>query len=56
MRWTLSYRADPRAKVLADRHYNRQNPDSDQFVPPGKCLVLFVCVRKGIVGNFLAQS
>lgn len=48
MRWTLSYRADPRAKVLADRHYNRQNPDSDQFVPPGKCLVLLSVCGKAL--------
>ena len=40
MPWRLSYRADPRAKVLADRHYNRQNPDAAQFVPPGACVVL----------------
>lgn len=39
--WWLSWRADPRAKALADRHYNRQNPDSAQFVPPGRCLVLW---------------
>jgi hypothetical protein len=38
--WQLSWRADPLAKQLADRHYNRQNPDSAQFVPPGRCLVL----------------
>lgn len=38
--WHLSYRADPASKVLADRHYNRQNPDADQFVPPGTCVVL----------------
>jgi hypothetical protein len=38
--WQLSHRADPRAKRLADRHYNRQKPDSPQFVPPGSCLVL----------------
>jgi hypothetical protein len=38
--WKVSYRADPRAKVLADRHYNRGNPDSPQFVPPGRCVVL----------------
>jgi hypothetical protein len=25
---------------LANRHYNRQSPDSPQFVPPGRCLVL----------------
>lgn len=40
MRWHQSWRADPQAKALADRHYNRQNPDSAQFVPPGRCLVL----------------
>lgn len=40
MHWFLSHRADPRAKPLADRHYNRQNPNSPQFVPPGKCVVL----------------
>jgi hypothetical protein len=40
VRWHLSHRADPRAKQLADRHYNRQNPDSPNFVPPGSCLVL----------------
>lgn len=40
MRWHLSYRADPRARVVADRHYNRQKVGSPQFVPPGRCLVL----------------
>lgn len=40
MRWSLSHRADPRARVLADRHYNRQNVGNPQFVPPGRCLVL----------------
>jgi hypothetical protein len=40
MRWYLSHRADPRALVLADRHYNRQKIGSPQFVPPGRCLVL----------------
>jgi hypothetical protein len=39
-RWRLSYRADPRALPLADRHYNRQKIGSPQFVPPGRCLVL----------------
>jgi hypothetical protein len=38
--WRLSDRADPAAKPLADRHYNRQSPDSPQFVPPGRCIVL----------------
>ena len=40
MRWHLSHRFDPRALPLANRHYNRQTPDSPQFVPPGRCLVL----------------
>lgn len=38
--WRWSYRADPRAVVLADRHYNRQKVGSPQFVPPGRCVVL----------------
>ncbi len=40
MIWKLSHRADSRAKILADRHYNRQKPESPQFVPPGRCVVL----------------
>lgn len=38
--WHLSHRADPRARVIADRHYNRQKVGAKQFVPPGRCLVL----------------
>ena len=38
--WHLSHRADPAAKRLADRHYNRQKPESAQFAPPGSCIVL----------------
>lgn len=40
MIWTVSWRFDPGGCEIADRHYNRQTPDSPQFVPPGKCLVL----------------
>lgn len=40
MIWSLSHRADPFARVIADRHYNRQKIGSPQFVPPGRCLVL----------------
>ncbi|MBS0175056.1 MAG: hypothetical protein JSR64_13545 [Nitrospira sp.] len=40
MRWCVSHRADPRARALADRHYNRQKVGSKQFVPPGRCCVL----------------
>lgn len=38
--WQHSYRADPVASSIADRHYNRQHPGAPNFVPPGKCLVL----------------
>ena len=38
--WRLSWRADPAAVALADRHYNRQKIGSPQFVPPGACLVM----------------
>lgn len=41
MPWRMSHRADPRARDLADRHYNRQKVGSPQFVPPGRCLVLY---------------
>ena len=40
MIWTLSNRADPAARVIADRHDNRQKIGTPQFVPPGRCLVL----------------
>lgn len=40
MRWHLSWRADQAARVIADRHYSRQNIGAPQFVPPGRCLVL----------------
>jgi hypothetical protein len=38
--WERSWRADPRGAAIADRHYNRQSPGADQFVPPGRCFVL----------------
>ena len=38
--WRLSWRADPIARRIADRHYNRQKVGAAQFVPPGRCLVL----------------
>ena len=41
-RWQLSYRADPRVAKLADRHYSRKTPGSPQFVPPGRCVVLWM--------------
>lgn len=40
MIWQLSHRAEPFARDIADRHYNRQKIGTPQFVPPGRCLVL----------------
>jgi len=41
VRWEISNRCDPRARELADRHYNRQSVGAKNFVPPGRCLVLW---------------
>lgn len=38
--WAESWRADPVARALADRHYSRQRIGAAQFVPPGACVVL----------------
>lgn len=46
--WRRSYRADPAALPLADRHYNRQKIGSPQFVPPGTCLVLLTEDRSAV--------
>jgi hypothetical protein len=40
VKWQLSDRADPAARALADRHYNRQSIGAANFVPPGRCIVL----------------
>lgn len=53
MIWCRSNRADPAARSLADRHYNRQKVGSPQFVPPGRCLVLLSnCERAFWVTSF----
>lgn len=39
--WQTSHRADLRARLVADRHYNRQKIGTPQFVPPGRCMVLY---------------
>ena len=46
-RWCLSHRADPAARALADRHYNRQKIGSTQFVPPGRCAVFLTDCGRG---------
>lgn len=46
--WRRSWRADPAARALADRHYNRQAHGASQFVPPGRCLVLLTADRSAL--------
>jgi len=48
MRWRLSNRAEPAARMLADRHYSRQKPGSPQFVPPGRCVVLLTLCERAV--------
>lgn len=40
MHWILSNKSSPRARALADRHYNRQSIGSPWIAPPGRCVVL----------------
>lgn len=47
MMWRLSDRFDPAARELADRHYNRQKIGTPQFVPPGRCMVLYAETSTG---------
>jgi len=47
MIWQVAHRADPRCVALADRHYSRQKIGTPQFVPPGRCLVLYAKTEIG---------
>ena len=47
MIWTRSHRAHTPARLLADRHYSRRKPGSPQFVPPGRCFVLYAKTAAG---------
>lgn len=47
MIWTASDRFHPAAREVADRHYNRQKVGSPQFVPPGRCMVLYADTGAG---------
>ena len=39
-RWTRVHKKDARARELADRHYSRQTVGAEDFMPPGRVLVL----------------
>lgn len=51
MHWTITYRADPEANRLAKEHYTCQSPDSDQFMPPGACMVLKISPALAVWGT-----
>lgn len=42
MNWYLVQRNDVRARLLADRHYNRQSIGAPEFTPPGNNIVLII--------------
>lgn len=46
--WWRTWRADPHAAALADRHYSRRTPGSGQFAPPGPVLVLITAERRAV--------
>lgn len=46
--WRKSFRADPAARPLADRHYNRQKIGAPQFVPPGACCVFLTACQRAV--------
>ncbi len=49
--WARSWNADPLALPLANRHYSRQNPNSPQFMPPGRQLVLVTLAGDAVWGT-----
>lgn len=50
MIWQPSHRFHLPARLLADRHYNRQKIGSPQFMPPGSCRVLVAANHKAVFG------
>jgi hypothetical protein len=50
MIWLPSHRGHTPARLLADRHYNRQKPGTPQFMPPGSCRVLIAHNQKAVFG------
>lgn len=47
MMWQWSHRCEKRSRLIADRHYNRQSVGAKNFVPPGRCLVLYAASKTG---------
>lgn len=45
--WYHVGKTDVRARLLADRHYSRQNPGTPEFCPPGNSIVLIIPSANG---------
>lgn len=54
--WRRSNRFDPKACRLADRHYSRQKPGTNQFMPPGSCKVFLADNAKAVIGFSWPQA
>jgi hypothetical protein len=48
--WMRVKKFDHRACELADRHYSRRTPGSDQFMPPGQTIVLLTTDARAVFG------
>ena len=48
--WSRVTKFDPRACSLADRHYSRRSPGSNQFMPPGETVVLLTPCARAVFG------
>jgi hypothetical protein len=51
MIWRLAHKYDREGLRLANRHYSRQRPDSPQFMPPGRTLVLVSQCGRAVWGS-----
>ena len=40
--WRKTWKADPRAAAIADRHYSRQKPGTAQFAPPARHVLALI--------------
>ena len=48
--WRPVTKFNPRACILADRHYSRRTVGSNQFMPPGQTIVLLSSDRDSVFG------
>lgn len=54
--WYKVGTTDVRARLLADRHYNRQHPGAPEFTPPGNKVILIVPTADGTAARAVWAS